>query len=62
VNTLLGSDVFDAWLVALQDRRGKARIINSIRRAELGNFGDTKPVGGGVYKMRVHTGPGYRLY
>jgi putative addiction module killer protein len=62
VNTLLKSDVFDAWLVALQDRRGKARIITSIRRAELGNFGDTKPVGEGVHEMRVHSGPGYRVY
>lgn len=58
VNTLLKSDVFDPWLVALQDRRGKARIITYIRRAELGNFGDTKPVGEGVHEMRVHSGPG----
>ncbi len=62
MNTLLKSDAFDAWLVALQDRHGKARIIKRIRSAKLGNFGDTKPVGEGVHELRVHAGPRCRLY
>ena len=33
-----------------------------IDRAALGNFSDCKSVGDGVYEMRIHTGPGYRLY
>ncbi len=62
MNTLLKSDEFDAWLSVLKDRIAKARIIHRIRAAEQGNFGDSKPVGEGVHEMRVHVGPGYRLY
>jgi putative addiction module killer protein len=62
MNTLLKTDVFDAWLCALQDRIAKARIIQRIDKAEAGHFGDTRPVGEDVHEMRVHVGPGYRLY
>ena len=48
--------------MALQDKLGRARIIQRIRSAEHGNFGDCEPVGEGVSEMRVHIGPGYRVY
>lgn len=60
--TVLRSTEFDEWLAALKDHKGKARIVARIRSAELGNLGDTKSVGGGVSEMRVHFGPGYRIY
>lgn len=62
MNTFLRSDDFDAWLSALKDRIGRARIIHRIRSAEQGNFGDCEPVGEGVSEMRIHVGPGYRAY
>ena len=62
MNTIVRTDIFDAWLLKLKDPRAKARIIKRIRSAERGNLGDCKPVGAGVSEMRVHFGPGYRVY
>lgn len=62
MNTVLRTAVFDKWLGQLKDLRGRARIIERIRSAEKGNFGDCAPVGNGVYEMRIHFGPGYRVY
>ena len=53
---------FDRWLAKLKDLRGKARIIERIRAAERDNFGGCVSVGDGVSEMRVHFGPGYRVY
>jgi putative addiction module killer protein len=60
--TILRSDVFALWLDSLADERAKARIAVRIISAEKGNFGDCAPVGDGISEMRVHFGPGYRLY
>ena len=60
--TIVRTDYFDAWLSKLKDARGKARIVERIRSAERGNFGDCRSVGDGVSEMRVHFGPGYRVY
>ncbi|MCA9899398.1 MAG: type II toxin-antitoxin system RelE/ParE family toxin [Anaerolineales bacterium] len=60
--TVLRSDKFDKWLTKLKDVKGKARIIARIRSAELGNLGDVRSVGEGISEMRIHYGPGYRVY
>lgn len=62
MNTFERSSEFDAWLSSLKDKIGRARILHRIRSAEHGNFGDCEPVGEGVSEMRVHAGPGYRVY
>ena len=62
LNTVLRTAEFDTWLSRLKDVRGKARILERIRCVERGNFGDCAPVGEGVSEMRIHTGPGYRVY
>lgn len=60
--TVLRSDVFAEWLDRLADEKAKARISVRIISAEKGNFGDSAPVGDGISEMRIHYGPGYRLY
>jgi putative addiction module killer protein len=56
------TEVFADWFNALRDMPAKARIHARIDRAAMGNFGDCIPVGEGVSEMRIHYGPGYRLY
>jgi putative addiction module killer protein len=60
--TILRSNVFAEWLDGLTDEQAKARILARVPSAEKGNFGDCAPVGSGISEMRVHVGPGYRVY
>jgi putative addiction module killer protein len=54
--------IFSTWLGNLRDRAAHSRIIARLRRVELGNLGDVKPIGEGVGELRIDYGPGYRLY
>lgn len=60
--TILRTELFDNWIRRLTDTRGKAHILERINMAECGNLGDCRPVGNGVLELRIHYGPGYRLY
>jgi putative addiction module killer protein len=53
---------FSDWMVRLRDHRARARIAARIDRLALGNLGDVEPVGEGVSELRIHYGPGYRVY
>jgi putative addiction module killer protein len=53
---------FSDWLGSLRDRRAMAKIVDRLKRASNGNFGDHKSVKDGVFEMRVDYGPGYRVY
>lgn len=50
------------WIDRLSDTKAKARILVRIERLASGNPGDAEPVGEGVSELRVHYGPGYRVY
>jgi putative addiction module killer protein len=56
------TDEFDTWLGKLRDRLAKSKIEIRIRRLELGNPGDVKPVGNNISELRIDYGPGYRVY
>ena len=56
------TDVYAKWIDNLRDLQGRARILVRVERLAAGNPGDVKPVGNGVAELRVHFGPGYRVY
>jgi putative addiction module killer protein len=57
------TSVFQEWIDGLKDKKGRTAIIGRLERFEAtGNAGDAKPVGGVVSEMRIHSGPGYRIY
>ena len=56
------TDEFAAWLDGLKDRLTRVRLNRRLDRAMVGHLGDVKPVGNGVFEMREHFGPGWRLY
>lgn len=54
--------VFSKWMAGLRDHRARAKIAARIDRLAFGNPGDVEPVGAGVSELRVHVGPGYRVF
>ena len=55
-------DEFSDWLKGLKDGLTRQRLNKRLRKAQLGNLGDVEPVGEGVFEMREHFGPGWRMY
>ena len=53
---------FDAWLDGLKDRTTRLRLSRRLDKAQRGSLGDIKSVGDGVFEMREHFGPGWRMY
>ena len=53
---------FTAWLNGLKDGLTHRRLARRLEKAQKGNLGDVKPVGDGVFEMREHFGPGWRMY
>ncbi len=59
---IVESDTFKRWVRSLRDHSAVTRINARLRNVSIGNFGDTRPIGDGISEMRIHYGPGYRLY
>ncbi len=60
--TIKQTPEFAAWLSGLQDSLTRRHLATRLRKATLGNLGDVKPVGDGVFEMREFFGPGWRMY
>lgn len=60
--SVVETEEFSQWLAKLKDRMTRVRLIARLDKARLGNLGDVKPVGEGVFEMREFFGPGWRMY
>ena len=56
------TNTYRRWERKLRDSRAKALIAARIFRLANGLAGDVKPVGQGISELRIHHGPGYRVY
>jgi len=56
------TDEFNDWLSAIRAGLTQRRLAKRLRKVTLGNLGDVAPVGDGVFEMREHFGPGWRMY
>jgi putative addiction module killer protein len=57
-----GRSLIDEWTSRLSDRQARTRIRIRLLRLAAGNPGDSKALGGALYELRLHFGPGYRVY
>ncbi len=57
-----GTEPYTEWIRSFRDKRMQRRILARVGRMRLGNFGDHKAVGDGVWELRLFFGPGYRVY
>jgi len=57
-----GSEPFEEWLESLNDKSIRARSDTQIDRMRDGNFGDSEPLGNGLFELKLHFGSGYRVY
>ncbi|MDP2881887.1 MAG: hypothetical protein Q8N89_09925 [Azonexus sp.] len=53
---------FSEWLHALKDKPMLIRLVRRLEKVQRGNLGDVKAVGHGVFEMREHFGPDWRMY
>lgn len=56
------TETYAKWERGLRDSIARAAITARVVRLANGNTGDVKPVGDGISELRVHHGPGYRVY
>ena len=57
-----GKSPYNEWLGGLKDETTKRKIIRQVEKMRHGLLGNARPVGGGVSELRIHFGPGYRVY
>lgn len=61
-STASGRTPFRDWYSELRDLKARIAIRRRLTRLQHGLLEDSKSVGNGVFELRIHFGPGYRIY
>jgi putative addiction module killer protein len=56
-----GRSAFERWFDRLE-AQAASKVTIALARLEQGNVSNVKAVGEGVSELRIHWGPGYRVY
>lgn len=56
------TETFRKWRLRLKDERARGLVASRLDRLGFGHTGDVEPVGNGISELRIHYGPGYRIY
>ncbi|SFI45449.1 type II toxin-antitoxin system RelE/ParE family toxin [Nitrosomonas sp. Nm34] len=56
------TETFKKWWGRLKDERARGLILSRLGRLTYGHTGNVEPIGQGISELRVHYGPGYRIY
>lgn len=56
------TQTYEKWESRLRDKRARTIIASRLMRFAEGLSGDVEPVGEGISELRIHYGPGYRIY
>lgn len=56
------TETFRKWRMRLRDERARGLIASRLDRLAYGQTGDAMPIGSGISELRIHFGPGYRIY
>ena len=57
-----GRKPYSDWFASLEDLIAATRIGVRLNRPSAELLGDCKPVGNGVWELRIDPGPGYRVH
>lgn len=56
------TETYRKWEHKLKDRKARATIAARLFRLVNGLAGDVAPIGDGISELKIHYGPGYRIY
>lgn len=59
---VIATDPFLRWYATLKDFKARRLVSARIQRLADGQVGDSRGWGGGLWELRIHFGPGLRVY